>query len=1368
MFGSPEDEIGKIISGRYQIEQLLGRGGMSTVYRAFDQNLKRQVAIKFIHAHLSEDPEFVDRFEQEATAVANLRHPNIYQIYDSSREGRVYYMVMEYVPGKTLEEEIALRAREQRRFSLDETLNIMIPTCRAVHYAHEQGMIHRDLKPSNIMIDERSVPILMDFGVAKLLDRGGTSQTATGVTLGTGAYMAPEQATGADPDVRMDIYSMGVILFELLAGEPPFYSDSVITLMMKHINEPVPNLRITRNHLPEIIIQITENALSKTPALRYQTAKEMVDDLNTLVHGSSAALPTIKPDQFKPVQGTDSELLNTVPLPTSSSENPVVSPTPNINDTISDPVIPILETGVMPAVVSKLEPPTADLPLVEPPVSVPAGPAGPVPAQARQSSSRSMLIGIIGTLLVLAMGAGIYYSFFNGTPDEVIQTEPTLLAETIEPAQILEAIEPVVEQISVPPTRATSANMVQIPAGDYSVGVAEPSNDQASIRDVTINSFWIDQFEATNAEYADFLKTDSGEPPSSWTSRQAPAGEENLPVSGLTFESADAYCQAQSKQLPTEAQWEIAARGPEGFIYPWGNSADGVELPRSATYPVGTQAGNRSPFGVYDMAGNVWEWVDIPYEAVESGQRVLRGGQFGLVRDATTRLIGDPNQPSIFRTAGVRCVASDVEVIAGPIAEDWRAKNDLFGLTIKDEFVDPDSGWPEFSDGVMLFGYHPPDYYHVQLSAPNETTTAFSGANLASFTAESDIFVEAAGGETGNFDYGLAFRRQGENYYTFSINPRTQDWFVQQVTDSEVIYLAGGNNPSILGGQEINRLRVDANGPQIVLSLNGEPISYIENATLNEGDLGFYIRTGDEEFIHIHYDALSIRQAELPADDVLAELGKPVEQKVEETRSILPSAANMVPIDAGNYQVGGDLELNMDISSFWIDRLETTNNQYAEFIAETGHPAPVNWDGTTYPLEQENHPVEGLTFDDADAYCTWANKRLPTEIEWEIVARGPNGSLYPWGDSKELVSLPRSETYPVGSVLENRSFFGAADMAGNVWEWVAEPYAAIGDTERVLRGGSNNFQNDMTFRAVGEPTNTTMFTNAGVRCAADSVSEEANIDSRTLLEDGFADIESGWWQASAPVGPYFYGYHPTDFYHVQVSAADSCLSVFQPFEPDSFIAEVEIFVADTDSDTGNFQYGLTTRQTGAGFYAFAISPRAQTWHILKNSSRGVEEIIAGEILTLNGDSQENRDRIAVIAQDSTFAFFVNGELVGRVSDDSFSNGDIGFYVENFDETYSHIHYDKISVQALPESAQLPSEPPLTAPYSIVSPVCSGSVVTDQTLIGFVSHEVRAGEILTTIAETYGVTIEEILAANGKSIDDPSVIRPGQTIVIPQS
>jgi len=287
--------IGKSLSGRYQLEELLGQGGMSAVYKATDPNLKRVVAIKMIHAHLSNDPGFVSRFEEEAASVAQLRHPNIIQVYDFNHddESDAYYMVLEFVPGETVQQHLERLNESGRKLSSTKAIEYMVDICDAVGYAHQRGMIHRDIKPANLMISVTGQAILMDFGIAKIV--GGQSHTATGAVVGTAMYMSPEQIKGESPDNRSDIYSLGVTLFEMVSGQPPFKADSAMTLMMMHVNDPVPDLKSINPDVPNNLITIINKALAKDPGDRYQTAAQMTTALrNALSQAKTDAVASPK------------------------------------------------------------------------------------------------------------------------------------------------------------------------------------------------------------------------------------------------------------------------------------------------------------------------------------------------------------------------------------------------------------------------------------------------------------------------------------------------------------------------------------------------------------------------------------------------------------------------------------------------------------------------------------------------------------------------------------------------------------------------------------------------------------------------------------------------------------------------------------------------------------------------------------------------------------------------------------------------------------------------------------------------------------------------------------------------------------------
>lgn len=285
---------GKSLNKRYVIDEMLGQGGMSAVYKATDPNLKRVVAIKMIHSHLSNNPDFVRRFEEEAAAVAQLRHPGIIQVFDFNQDDDVYYMVLEFVPGETFQDHLQRLNDSGRRLSPSKAIEYMANICDAVDYAHQRGMVHRDIKPANLMLNTLGQAILMDFGIAKIV--GGQTHTATGAVVGTAMYMSPEQIKGERPDRRTDIYSLGVTLFEMLGGHPPFQADSAMTLMMMHINDPVPNLKSLNPEVPDALIAVINKSLAKDPNDRYQTAAQMAVALRNVSTGAKSASATMIDD----------------------------------------------------------------------------------------------------------------------------------------------------------------------------------------------------------------------------------------------------------------------------------------------------------------------------------------------------------------------------------------------------------------------------------------------------------------------------------------------------------------------------------------------------------------------------------------------------------------------------------------------------------------------------------------------------------------------------------------------------------------------------------------------------------------------------------------------------------------------------------------------------------------------------------------------------------------------------------------------------------------------------------------------------------------------------------------------------------------
>ncbi|HEU4706746.1 MAG TPA: protein kinase [Solirubrobacterales bacterium] len=278
--------IGTVLSGRYKLEAKLGSGGMSTVYLARDTTLDRPVAVKVMHREMSEQADQLERFRQEARAVAKLSHPNVVAVIDAGEDGGHPYIVFEYVEGETLKQRI------NRVGALDaqEALAYAIEIARGLTVAHARNMVHRDIKPQNVLIDSEGRAKLTDFGISRQLEQDG--MTATGRVLGTTDYVAPEQAMGHPVDQRSDIYSLGVVLYEMLVGAVPFSADSQVGVAMKHVNEELPDVQQRRPELSAAAAMVVERATAKDPAQRYQEAGEMIDDLATALEVEAARAGT--------------------------------------------------------------------------------------------------------------------------------------------------------------------------------------------------------------------------------------------------------------------------------------------------------------------------------------------------------------------------------------------------------------------------------------------------------------------------------------------------------------------------------------------------------------------------------------------------------------------------------------------------------------------------------------------------------------------------------------------------------------------------------------------------------------------------------------------------------------------------------------------------------------------------------------------------------------------------------------------------------------------------------------------------------------------------------------------------------------------
>jgi serine/threonine protein kinase len=399
--------------GRYELQERLGRGGMAEVWKSMDIQLQRYVAIKFLHVDLRADPNFMTRFVREAQAIASLRHPNIVQIHDfqtPTESDDTAYMVMKYIEGPTLAEYIRNTSHQGNFPPFTDIMYIFSAINSAVDYAHQRGLIHRDIKPSNIMLDQRDAvlqhlgkPVLMDFGIVKLL--GSSTHTLTGSFMGTPHYMSPEQALGRQGDGRSDIYSLGVILYELCTGVRPFQADIPSVIMMQHVNATPPSPELINPNIPPALTKVILCSLAKDPNMRFPDATTMTlamaDALNMAPPSNVSSTPTYPTGSQPRLPLMPSLPVNSAGLyvtgsttpqfPVSVNDGQYASATPSTGSNATQP--PASVTSFTPV----LPPPTGTL-LTRPP--------------AQKKRKKILVFSLILLLLVLlGTGSGGFYLF---------------------------------------------------------------------------------------------------------------------------------------------------------------------------------------------------------------------------------------------------------------------------------------------------------------------------------------------------------------------------------------------------------------------------------------------------------------------------------------------------------------------------------------------------------------------------------------------------------------------------------------------------------------------------------------------------------------------------------------------------------------------------------------------------------------------------------------------------------------------------------------------------------------------------------------------------------------------------------------------
>lgn len=423
---------------------------------------------------------------------------------------------------------------------------------------------------------------------------------------------------------------------------------------------------------------------------------------------------------------------------------------------------------------------------------------------------------------------------------------------------------------------ASGVDMVAIAAETYELGIDKTDLSESTPRSFDSDEFYIDAYEVTNNQYASFVgRTVESAAALSWARGQVPS-EGDLPVEGVLYEWAEAYCFSLGKRLPTEAEWEIAARGPEALLYPWGDDQFAVELPLEGTYPVGSIAGNVSPFGVFDMVGNVWEWVSDPYDQlrVGEGERLLRGGQNGFIRRNVTRLPVDPTASSAVRLAGFRCAAdsvdNDIEALAfgeisPPDVEPLKTPEPPVGFIANDDFTDPTTGWIEVTNENSRFGYHPNQYFHLEVTSPGEEIIADAPLLLSPdqrVALGTEAFPVGRLTSGGSYDFGIIVRQAAaDDYLAFVVNPVDKHWRVVRQTPA---------GPELIGERSVTvpdtaAIQIQMDGDDFRFVIGNNTVIRQTIPGLTGGGTGFLLRStpgAEFESAHIHFDRFIIKELE--------------------------------------------------------------------------------------------------------------------------------------------------------------------------------------------------------------------------------------------------------------------------------------------------------------------------------------------------------------------------------------------------------------------------------------------------------------------------------------------------------------------------
>jgi len=739
-------QSGRVLGGRYKLERCIGSGGMGEIYSARRMHIGDTVAVKVLRADVVENEKSRQRFYREARAAAMLHHPNAVVIHDFGEDDDgTAYIVMELLVGRSLRQLLI----DEGSINALRAYGIIRQACAALDAGHRNGIVHRDIKPDNIVLldsnDGADHVKILDFGIAKVLDKALDTHsmeqrlTNVGAIIGTPHYMAPEQCQGEEADARSDIYSVGVVLYELLTGVAPFLAKTPTGVAIKHVTEKPRPLRELNPNIPEPVERVVLRALEKDPNARPQTGLELAREFETALadeagtlrlrtSGEQPEIDTLKlpksgeagvsqkvaesagppiavappqsyetaistpstTDQLKQSDGATTDQLKqdreaaTELLKKSADTAEQQIATSGLR-TQAMPQTELIGQAEVPKPAEKEKPRPAPATIPQPEkepalqakddalrtdpigqtarfdesgspekrvaVATPAPPR-PAPAPSKPvaspaAKSKTPLLLVVGAVLIGLIGLAVWLFVSSGSQTETASTTTT----SASPAA---STQPSPSATSAYPEVAAPEGMVYVLGGPLRVGRDDGEENERPAHVVNIKPFFIDRTEVTNEQYQKFVAETGYAAPPSWKDNRFPEGAETLPVTDVTWEDAAAYATWAGKRLPTEEEWEFAARGPDDRrIYPWGEEwiADTANVKADANdqrqlAPAGQFPKGASPFGALDLSGNVWEWTASDYVAYPGGKitprpgytnlKVIRGGSYDTIaKDAT-------------------------------------------------------------------------------------------------------------------------------------------------------------------------------------------------------------------------------------------------------------------------------------------------------------------------------------------------------------------------------------------------------------------------------------------------------------------------------------------------------------------------------------------------------------------------------------------------------------------------------------------------------------------------------------------------------------------------------------------------------------